>query len=186
MIYPVYVYGTSVLRKKAKEIPRDYPGLQELVNDMFETMYLAEGVGLAAPQIGKSIRLFVIDATAVEEEDEEFVDGFKKIFINPVISEEEGQEWTFNEGCLSIPLIREDVDRKPEIRIQYFDENWEFYDEKYDGVRARIIQHEYDHLEGILFVDKINPLRKRLLNGRLNAITKGKVDVDYKIKTPSR
>ena len=186
MIYPVYVYGTSVLRKKAKEIPRDYPGLQELVNDMFETMYLAEGVGLAAPQIGKSIRLFVIDATAVEEEDEEFVDGFKKIFINPVISEEEGQEWTFNEGCLSIPLIREDVDRKPEIRIQYFDENWEFYDEKYDGVRARIIQHEYDHLEGILFVDKINPLKKRLLNGRLNAITKGKVDVDYKIKTPSR
>lgn len=186
MIYPVYVYGTSILRKVAKEIPKDYPGLQELISDMFETMYHAEGVGLAAPQIGKSIRLFVIDATAVEEEDEEFINDFKKVFINPIIVEEAGEEWAFNEGCLSIPLIREDVNRKPELRIQYYDENWEYHDEKYEGVKARIIQHEYDHLEGILFVDKINPLRRRLLNGKLNAITKGKVDIDYKIKTPSK
>lgn len=184
MIYPVYVYGTSVLRKKAREIPQDYEGLKELIDNMFETMYSAEGVGLAAPQIGKSLRLFIVDATAVEEDDEENQEEFKKVFINPVLLEETGEEWLFNEGCLSIPLIREDVSRKPKIRIQYYDENWEFHDEIYDGVKARIIQHEYDHLEGVLFVDKINPLRKRLLNSKLNAISKGKVDIDYKIRIP--
>jgi peptide deformylase len=184
MIYPVYVYGSGVLRKKTEEIPENYEGLSDLINDMFETMYNAEGVGLAAPQVGKALRLFIVDASAVEEDDEEFQEDFKKVFINPVIIEETGEEWLFNEGCLSIPLIREDVSRKPEIRIQYYDENWNFHDEKYDGIKARIIQHEYDHLEGILFVDKINPLRKRLLNNRLKAISKGKVDIDYKIKTP--
>lgn len=186
MIYPIYVYGTSVLRKKTREIPRDYEGLGQLVADMFETMYHAEGVGLAAPQIGKSLRLFIIDATTGEEDDEEYIEDFKKAFINPKIIEENGEEWLFNEGCLSIPQIREDVQRKPKVRIQYYDENWEFYDETYDGVKARIIQHEYDHLEGVLFVDKINPLRKRLLNGRLKAISKGKIDIDYKIKTPGK
>jgi len=145
-------------------------------------MYNAEGVGLAAPQVGKSLRLFIVDASNIEEDDEEFMEDFKQVFINPVILEEEGEEWPFNEGCLSIPLIREDVIRKPVIRIQYYDENWNFHDEKFDGVKARIIQHEYDHLEGILFVDKINPLKKRLINGKLNAISRGKVDIDYKIK----
>lgn len=186
MLYPVYVYGSSVLRKKAKEIPEDYEGLQELIDNMFETMYHAEGIGLAAPQVGKSLRLFIVDATSIEEEDEEYAKDFKKVFINPEIIEEEGDEWAFNEGCLSIPLIREDIIRKPQIRITYYDENWNFHDEKYDGIKARIIQHEYDHLEGILFVDKLNPLKKRLLNGKLNAISKGKVDIDYKIKFPSK
>lgn len=182
MIYPIYVYGTSVLRKKTREIPRDYEDLDQLIEDMFETMYHAEGVGLAAPQIGKSLRLFIVDASAVDEEDEEFAEDFKKVFINPKIIEETGESWLFNEGCLSIPQIREDVERNPKIRIQYYDEYWEFHDESFDGIRARIIQHEYDHLEGVLFVDKINPLRKRLLAGRLKAITKGKIDLDYKIK----
>jgi peptide deformylase len=182
MLYPIYVYGTSVLRKQAQEIPEDYEGLDQLIEDMFETMYHAEGVGLAAPQIGKSLRLFIVDASAVDEDDEEFAEDFKKVFINPKIIEETGDEWIFNEGCLSIPQIREDVERKPEIRIQYYDENREFHDETYDGIKARIIQHEYDHLEGILFTDKINPLRKRLLTGRLKAISKGKIELDYKIK----
>ncbi len=184
MTYPVYVYGTNVLRKKAKEIPEDYKGLKELIDNMFETMYSAEGVGLAAPQVGKSLRLFIVDASAVEEDDEEFQEDFKKVFINPVILEETGEEWLFNEGCLSIPLIREDVARKPKIRIQYYDENWEFHDEIFEGVKARIIQHEYDHLDGILFVDKLNPLRKKLLRSKLKAISKGKVDIEYKIKIP--
>lgn len=186
MIYPVYVYGTSVLRKKAEEVPRDMEGLNELIENMYETMYHAEGVGLAAPQVGKSLRLFIIDATNVEEDDEEFVSDFKKVFINPEIINEEGQEWAFNEGCLSLPLIREDVMRKPKIRIQYYDENMDFFDEEYDGIRARIIQHEYDHLNGILFVDKLNPLKKKLLGGRLKAISRGRVDIDYKIKTPGK
>lgn len=186
MLYPIYVYGTSVLRKKAREISKDHEGLQQLIEDMFETMYHAEGVGLAAPQIGESLRLFIVDASAADEDDEEFAADFKKVFINPEIVEETGDEWIFNEGCLSIPQIREDVERKPTVRIQYYDENWEYHDETYDGIKARIIQHEYDHLEGVLFVDKINPLRRRLLNGRLNAISKGKIELDYKIKYPGK
>ena len=182
MIYPVYVYGTSVLRKKAKEIDEDYEGLDKLIEDMFETMKHAEGVGLAAPQIGKSVRLFIVDAADIDEEDEEFVADFKKTFINPVILEESGEEWSFNEGCLSIPNVREDVSRQEKIRIQYYDPEWNFHDEEYDGIKARILQHEYDHLDGIMFVDKISPLRKRLLKGTLTAISKAKVDVDYKIK----
>ena len=149
-------------------------------------MQSAEGVGLAAPKIGKSLRLFVVDASEVDEEDEEFVQDFKKVFVNPKIVEEKGDEWAFNEGCLSIPDIREDVNRLGKIRIQYYDTDWNYFDEEYDGIRARIIQHEYDHLEGIMFVDKLNPLRKRLLNGKLTAISKGKVPTDYRIKFPSK
>lgn len=187
MIYPIYVYGTTVLRKKAKEIPEDFEGLEQLISDMFETMHVSEGIGLAAPQIGKSLRLFVIDATKVEydeEEDEEDISNFKQAFINPVILEETGEKWNFNEGCLSIPFIREDVERKEKIRIQYYDPDFQFHDQIFEGVKARIIQHEYDHLKGVLFVDRINPLRKRLIKGKLSAISKGKVDTSYKIRIP--
>ena len=186
MIYPIYVYGSSVLRKKASDIPRDYEGLDQLVDDMFETMHFSEGVGLAAPQIGKSLRLFVIDASQSDDEDNEGLADFVKAFINPVILEETGERWSFNEGCLSIPGVREDVERNERVRIQYYDRDWNFHDEVYEGVKARIIQHEYDHLEGIMFVDKINPLRRRLITARLNAISKGRIEVDYKIKTSSR
>ena len=184
MIYPIVVYGSPILRKVSKEIPQDYENLPELIESMFETMYNADGVGLAAPQIGKNIRLFVIDAKDMDEEDDS-LKNFKKVFINPKIVNETGIEWSFNEGCLSIPNIREDIVRLSEIRIQYYDEEFNFYDEKYSGTKARVIQHEYDHLEGILFVDKISSLRKRLLNGKLKAITKGTVsDLKYKIKVP--
>jgi peptide deformylase len=192
MIYPIYVYGTPVLRKKTVEIGRDYPDLQKLITDMYETMKYSEGVGLAAPQIGLAIRLFVVDATGSGKEEEGFdeddedLSDFKKAFINPKITKYWGDVWTFNEGCLSIPDLREDVDRPEKVRIQYYDEAFNFHDEEFDGVRARIIQHEYDHLEGIMFVDKINPLRKRLVTGRLNAISKGKVDVHYKIKIANK
>lgn len=188
MIYPIYVYGTPVLRKKTVEIDKNYPKLQELISDMYETMKFSEGVGLAAPQIGLAIRMFVVDATGTgkeeegfDEDDEDLTD-FKKVFINPKITKQWGEVWTFNEGCLSIPDLREDVDRPEKLRIEYYDEHFKFHDEEFDGTRARIIQHEYDHLEGIMFVDKINPLRKRLIAGRLSAISKGKVDVHYKIK----
>lgn len=192
MIYPIYVYGTTILRKKTIEIGPDYPDLQLVIANMYETMRFSEGVGLAAPQIGLSIRIFVVDATGsgkeeegFDEDDEDLTD-FKKTFINPKITRSWGEPWIFNEGCLSIPDLREDVSRPESVRIQYYDEEFKFHDEEYDGVRARIIQHEYDHLEGILFVDKINPLRKRLIAGRLNAISKGKVDTHYKIKIASK
>ncbi len=181
MIYPIVVYGSPLLRKISKEVDKDYHGLKKLLDDMWETMYVSDGVGLAAPQIGKSIRIFIIDATALDEEDPS-LNGFKKAFINPKIIEEKGDIFTFTEGCLSLPNIRESVDRPGKIRIQYYDENFKFFDEKYDGVRARVIQHEYDHLEGILFVDKIAPLKKKLLKGRLNDIAKGKANVAYKTK----
>jgi peptide deformylase len=181
MVYPIVVYGSPILRKKALGIKKDFKGLSTLIADMFETMYKSDGMGLAAPQIGKSLRLIVIDATSMAEDDPSMKD-FKKAFINPQIIEEEGEPWIFNEGCLSLPKIREDVLRKPRIRIQYYDENWLHHDETFDGVKARILQHEYDHLDGILFIDRISPLRKKLLQGRLNNITKCKVDVEYKIK----
>jgi peptide deformylase len=192
MIYPIYVYGTSVLRKKTHEIKKDYPGLATLIGDMYETMKFSEGVGLAAPQIGLSIRLFVVDATGSGKEEEGFdeddedLSDFKKVFINPKITRYWGESWTFNEGCLSIPDLREDVVRPENVRIEYYDETFKFHDEEFDGVRARIIQHEYDHLEGIMFVDKINPLRKRLIAGKLSAISKGKVDIHYKIKIANK
>ncbi len=192
MILPIVAYGSAVLKKEAEEIDENYEGLKELIDNMFETMYEASGVGLAAPQIDKSIRLFIVDASPfaeVEEGEEldpkaEGLDGFKKVFINPIIEEEEGEEWGFNEGCLSIPLIREEVMRKPKITISYYDENWDFKEEVYEGYAARIIQHEYDHVDGILFTDHLSPLKKRILKKKLSNISKGDVDIRYRMKFP--
>jgi peptide deformylase len=189
MVLPIIAYGDPVLKKKAQEITPDYPELDKVLQNMFDTMHNAKGVGLAAPQVGLSIRIFIVDASpyAEDQEDEKEqkkLNDFRKIFINPVILDDKGTPWKFNEGCLSIPGIREDVERKPDIRIKYVDENFKQHDEKYDGIRARIIQHEYDHIEGILFIDKINPLRKRLLKRKLTDLTKGIVDVSYRMKFP--
>lgn len=173
------------MRKVAREITRDYPDLQQLIKDMYETMYATHGVGLAAPQVNLSIRLMVMDATPYAEEDPAAL-NFKRVLINPKIVEESGEDWNFNEGCLSIPDIREDVMRKPRIRIQYYDEHWNYYDEVYEGVMGRIIQHEYDHLEGILFVDRVSSIRKMLLKRRLADISKGEIEVDYKMIFPLR
>jgi len=185
MILPITVYGNPVLRKVCTEITKEDQGIQELIQNMFETMYAADGVGLAAPQIDKAIRLFVIDASPMAEDDPS-LEGFKQVFINAKILSEEGNVWSFNEGCLSIPGIREDVNRPEKIHIQYYDENFEFRDEFMDGIKARIVQHEYDHIEGILFTDKIAPIRKRLIKSKLTAMTKGKVEADYKIKLPRK
>jgi len=188
MILPIVAYGDPVLKKVGKEIEKDYPNLEKLIADMFETMYNAKGVGLAAPQVGKSIRLFIVDASPFSEdpetEEEAALKDFKKVFINAQITAEEGTEWKFNEGCLSIPKIREDISRKPKISITYLDENFKSHKDTFEGIAARIIQHEYDHIEGKLFTDRINPIRRRLLNGKLNDITKGNVDVDYKMRFP--
>lgn len=180
MILPILAYGHPTLKKVAKEIDKDYPDLQKLIADMWETMYFSHGVGLAAPQVNKSIRLQVIDATPFAEEDER-ARNFKKVMINAQIIHEEGEEWPFNEGCLSIPEIREDVYRKPKIKITYYDENWNYFEETFDSVMARIIQHEYDHLEGKLFVDRLSSIRRMLLKRRLNDITTGKVQTDYRM-----
>jgi peptide deformylase len=193
MVLPIVVYGDPVLRKKCVDIDKNYEGLDQLIKDMYETMYGANGVGLAAPQINKAIRLFVIDASPfaeVEEgEEPEYTEeeikqmnGFKKTFINAQIIEETGEEWKFNEGCLSIPKIREDVLRKPKLTIEYFDENFVKHKETYDGVIARVIQHEYDHIEGVLFTDKINPFKRKLISGKLTDISKGKFRADYKTR----
>jgi peptide deformylase len=188
MILPIVAYGDPVLKKVGKEIEKDFPKLNELIANMFETMYNAKGVGLAAPQVGKSIRLFVVDATPFSEdaetEEEAALKNFKKVFINAKITLEEGEAWKFNEGCLSIPKIREDILRKPKIHISYLDENFVQHKETHEGIAARIIQHEYDHIEGKLFTDRINPIRRRLLQGKLSDITKGKIDVEYKMKFP--
>ncbi len=191
MILPIVAYGDPILKKEAVEIDKDYPDLKELIDDMFETMYEASGVGLAAPQIGKSIRLFIVDGSPFAEDDDEEEDpkaegmeDFKKVFINPIIEEEEGEEWGFNEGCLSIPKIREEVFRKERVIISYYDENWELKEETYEGYAARIIQHEYDHVDGILFTDHLSPLKKRLLTKRLQNISKGEIEVPYKMKFP--
>jgi len=185
MKYPIVAYGDPVLRRKATAIePDEYPHIKQLVEDMFETMYAAHGVGLAAPQIGLSMRLFVIDATPFDKDEPELKD-FKKVFINAVIEEESGEEWAFNEGCLSIPDIREDVYRQSTVRISYYDEDWKHHEETFSGLAARIIQHEYDHIEGKLFTDKLSPLRKRLIEKRLNDISRGMVDVDYRMKFPA-
>lgn len=180
MILPVYVYGQPVLRKVASDITPDYPDLKQLIDSMFETMYKADGVGLAAPQIGLSIRLIVIDATASASEEKSELSDFKKVLINPQVVEYKGDEWTYNEGCLSLPDIREDVDRPSAIKIRYFNENFDAFEEEFDGMKARIIQHEYDHLEGKLFVDRINPIRRRFISGKLKLISKGKVTANYK------
>lgn len=194
MILPIVAYGDPVLKKEAEEIDKDYPELDKLISDMFETMYNAQGVGLAAPQIGKSIRLFIVDGSpfADDEDDQDSepdpkavgMENFKKVFINPIIEEEEGEEWGFQEGCLSIPKIREEVFRKEKIHVTYYDENWNFHEESFDGYAARIIQHEYDHIDGILFTDHLSPFKRRLLQKRLQVISKGDVSVDYKMKFP--
>ena len=190
MILPIVAYGDPVLRKTAKEIEEDYPKLHELIANMWETMYQANGVGLAAPQIGLPIRLFLVDTTPFSDDDDlskeeqKALNGFKKVFINAKIEEETGQEWAFNEGCLSIPDIREDVNRKDTITITYMDEQFKKYTETYDGLLARVIQHEYDHIQGILFTDKLSSLKRRLLKGRLANISKGKIKVDYRMRFP--
>jgi len=181
MIYPIVVYGSHILRQVAKDIQRDYPNLQTLIADMFDTMHQSDGMGLAGPQIGKSIRIFIVDATSLAEEDPELKD-FKKVFLNPKLQLVGEETIVMNEGCLSLPKIREDVNRHIKIIITYYDENWNFFEEVYEGLKARIIQHEYDHLDGVLFIDKINALRKKLLKGKLNDISKCNVDVSYKIK----
>ncbi len=181
MILPVYVYGSPVLRKVAEEIDQSYPELKELIDSMFETMYTSDGVGLAAPQIGKSIRLFVIDARPMVE-DYPDMEGFKRVFINAHIVEKSGEPWYFNEGCLSIPNLREDVRREETVRMQYLDENFHPHDEVFSGIAARIIQHEYDHIDGVLFVDRLAPLRKRMIQGKLAAISKGRFTSSYKTR----
>ncbi|MBL6444940.1 peptide deformylase [Fulvivirga sp. 29W222] len=183
MIYPIVVYGDPVLKKKARDIEKDELDVKQLSEDMFETMEGASGIGLAAPQIGKSLRMFVVDGRPIEDED---MEDFKKVFINPQILEETGDEWAFEEGCLSIPNIREDVFRNECLTIRYFDENWVEHKETYDGMKARIIQHEYDHIEGILFTDHLSPLKKRMLKGKLQNITKGKMKVDYRVVLPAK
>lgn len=183
MIYPITVYGDPVLRKVAEDIDQNFEGLDKLVDDMFETMYNAEGVGLAAPQIGLTSRIFVVDLSALEDEELNLKD-FKKAFINPYLSEKSGDKVLMEEGCLSIPGIREDVLRFDHIRLKYFDLNWQEHDEIYTGFTARVLQHEYDHLEGVMFVDYASPLKKRLLKGKLTDITKGKATVSYRIRIP--
>lgn len=183
MIYPITVYGDPVLRKVTADIDPNYEGLKNLVNDMFETMHNAEGVGLAAPQIGLTVRVFVVDLSPLADE-EPLLENFQKAFINPHIILKEGDKVLMDEGCLSIPGLREDVLRFSTIRIKYFDENWVEYDEVYSGFTARVLQHEYDHLDGIMFVDYCSPLKKRLLKGKLADISKGNVTTSYKIKIP--
>lgn len=183
MIYPITVYGDPVLRKLAEPISKDYPNLDKLVQDMFETMYHSDGVGLAAPQIGLSIRMFVVDASTAADEEPE-LEGFKKAFINPEILETKGDEWSMNEGCLSLPDIREEVFRPEFVKIKYYDENFVEHIEEYGGFAARVIQHEYDHLDGKMLVDYLTPLKKRMLKSRLTNITKGKIRTSYRIIIP--
>jgi peptide deformylase len=192
MILPIVAYGDPVLKKKATDITKDYPNFDDLLTNMFETMYNAFGVGLAAPQIGLPIRLFLVDTSPfsededLSEEEQKSLKDFKRVFINAKITKEEGDEWAFNEGCLSIPDIREDVYRQPKITIDYVDENFKPHTETFEGLIARVIQHEYDHIEGILFTDKLSSLKKRLIKGRLNNISKGKINVDYRMRFPNQ
>ena len=188
MIFPIVAYGAQILRQVAKDITPDYPQLDKLIEDMWETMYASNGVGLAAPQINKAIRLFVIDSAQIfanqdEEDNGMYADepGAKKVFINARIKDLDGEEWMYNEGCLSIPKIREDVKRPEEVVLEYMDENFNPYTETFVGLTARIIQHEYDHIEGKLFIDYLKPLRRKMLQGKLNDISKGKIKMDYKM-----
>lgn len=190
MVLPIVAYGDAVLRKVGTDITADYPNLKELITNMFETMEASHGVGLAAPQIGLPIRLFVIDASPFGEdedlsvEEQEFLKSFRKTFINAKIIEETGDKWSFNEGCLSIPGVREDILRHKQLTISYLDENFVPQELTVDGLAARVIQHEYDHIEGILFTDKLSAFKKRLLKGKLTDISKGKVNVDYRMRFP--
>ncbi|WP_026775134.1 peptide deformylase [Polaribacter sp. Hel_I_88] len=191
MILPIVAYGDPVLRKECKDIDADYPNLKELIVNMKETMYNASGVGLAAPQIGKAIRLFLIDASPfaededLDEADRETLKSFNKVFINAQILEEEGEEWSFNEGCLSIPDVRQDVFRQPKVTIEYQDEDFNKHTEVLEGLAARVFQHEYDHIEGVLFTDKISSLKKRLIKKKLENISKGKINADYRMRFPN-
>ena len=191
MILPIVAYGDPVLRKECMDIDADYPNLKELIVNMKETMYNASGVGLAAPQIGKAIRLFIIDASPfaededLDEADRETLKSFNKVFINAQILEEEGEEWSFNEGCLSIPDVRQDVLRQPKVTIEYQDEDFKTHTEVLEGLAARVFQHEYDHIEGVLFTDKISSLKKRLIKKKLENISKGKINADYRMRFPN-
>ena len=190
MILPIVAYGDPVLRKVGKKIDKDYPNLKELIANMKETMYNASGVGLAAPQIGKDIRLFVIDASPFAEdedlskEDRDALKNFNKVFINAEIVEETGDEWVFNEGCLSIPDVREDVFRQENVTVKYQDEDFNTHTETFTGLAARVFQHEYDHIEGVLFTDKLSSLKKRLIKKKLENISKGKINADYRMRFP--
>ncbi|MBS1920367.1 MAG: peptide deformylase [Bacteroidetes bacterium] len=191
MILPIVAYGHPVLRKVCKDIAPDYPDLEKLIADMWDTLYASNGVGLAGPQINKDIRLFIVDSTQVfenmdEEDKGKYPDepGIKQVFINAHVIEEEGDEWMYNEGCLSIPKIREDIYRSEAVLLQYRDENFETHRKLFSGLTARVILHEYDHIEGKLFIDYVSPLKKKLMKGKLSDISKGKVNVDYKMLFP--
>ena len=190
MILPIVAYGDPVLRKLGKSIDKEYPALESLLENMFETMYGAKGIGLAAPQIGLPIRIFIVDATPFKDDEEleleerNFLSTFKQVFINPQIIDETGDEWVFNEGCLSIPDVREDIFRNETIKIEYLDEKFEKHTKEFSGIAARIIQHEYDHIQGILFTDKLSSLKKRLIKGKLANISKGKIRIDYRMRFP--
>ena len=183
MILPVVAYGHPVLKKIARTVEPGFPDLKQFISDLWETMYQADGVGLAAPQVNRSIRMFVVDASAFVKDYPE-AEGFHLLFINPEIYTEEGDEWIFNEGCLSFPGMREDISRKSVIRIRWFDEDFQLHDQQFGGILARVIQHEYDHIEGILMVDRMNSLKRVLLKRRLNDISKGNVDTSYKMLFP--
>lgn len=194
MVLPIVAYGTPVLRADCEEF-EEGSDISELISNMFDTMYKASGVGLAAPQVGLDKRIFIVDASPFGEEEPEneieaknfeILKNFKKVFINPIIEEETGKKWNFSEGCLSIPGIREEVNRHNTITISYFDEDWNFKEETYTGIAARIIQHEYDHIEGVLFTDYLTPLKKRLLKRKLNDISKGNISVNYRMKFPNK
>ena len=190
MILPIIAYGDPVLRKLGKSIDKEYPALESLLENMFETMYGAKGIGLAAPQIGLPIRIFIVDATPFKDDEEleleerNFLSTFKQVFINAQIIDETGDEWVFNEGCLSIPDVREDVFRNETVKIEYLDEKFEKYTKEFSGIAARIIQHEYDHIQGILFTDKLSSLKKRLIKRKLTNISKGKISIDYRMRFP--
>lgn len=190
MILPIVAYGDPVLRKLGKSIDKEYPALESLLENMFETMYGAKGIGLAAPQIGLPIRIFIVDATPFKDDEEleleerNFLSTFKQVFINAQIIDETGDEWVFNEGCLSIPDVREDVFRNETVKIEFLDEKFEKHTKEFSGIAARIIQHEYDHIQGILFTDKLSSLKKRLIKGKLANISKGKIRIDYRMRFP--
>jgi peptide deformylase len=188
MILPIVAYGMPILREKAQEISADYPNLKQLIADMWETMHYTNGVGLAAPQINKNIRLFVVDSTLIfegmeKEERIKYTDapGLKQVFINPIVNSFSGENWVYNEGCLSIPRIREDVNRPQEVTISYLNEDFELVKQKFTGITARVIQHEYDHIDGKLFIDYLKPLKKKLLQSKLSDISKGKIKTDYRM-----
>ena len=190
MILPIVAYGDPVLRKLGKSIDKEYPALESLLENMFETMYGAKGIGLAAPQIGLPIRIFIVDATPFKDDEEleleerNFLSTFKQVFINAQIIDETGDEWVFNEGCLSIPDVREDVFRNETVKIEFLDEKFEKHTKEFSGIAARIIQHEYDHIQGILFTDKLSSLKKRLIKGKLANISRGKIRIDYRMRFP--